>query len=276
MNYCLNPGVNPEDALKEVFTGQIRYAIDSLQAYPEEETEGLHYARRGIKKLRSLLRLLPKSNLRDIRIKLNGELRLTARHLSVHRDREVLAGILDQWQKTTPETSNPHLASGLVKLLTYFSPEGEIHAALEPTLKASVIRRLTRTEDKFQSADLGAIEWSDLRKTAGTRKLKMERSHQDYLLHPNLESLHEWRKQLKNHLFQLLLLEQVDPAPGDELIRIKLLEKQLGNVRDLDLLLEHLREKDTTPLSVTELGEVFAYAEAEKVKILNSVLQSAL
>ena len=273
MRFLFDPEDSPEAELKAVFAGQIRYAIRCLQAYPDREVEGLHYARRCIKKLRSLLRLLPKSKVRPLRCGLNRKLQLAARHCSEHRDREVLAGIMDQWQKHASIENYPHADAAIAKLRQHYLEDGEIHAPLEPSLKASVIRRLRASGEEFQAADLEGIAWDDLSLAASRRRLKMERCCRDYVHHPNVENLHEWRKQLKNSLFQSLLLAKVIDPDKKDLSRDMRLEKKLGNVRDLDLLQQTVRGIRRLPLSVAETGDILALAEEEKVKELHSVLK---
>lgn len=276
MGYKFQKGEPVADGVVRISVERLKNATRALDHYPDPDPEGLHTARKDIKKVRSLLRLIRVPDLKAFRKPLNAELREIGLHLSGHRDAEVLNDMMEKWLNKIPEDEEePALRESIARLAEHFKGAGDIHPPLDAVLESSVKKRLNAVATEIQDADLSGLDREAILKAARRRAKRMRKAHRAYVERPDTDHLHEWRKQAKNHLYHLRLLKQVDPPQKGYLKKIKKLENRLGKARDHDLLLETLRNDAHPGLGVAELGKVMRLAERRKENLLRKALKVA-
>lgn len=273
MGYRFKKAAGPRAEVPRVVNERIQHAIEALRRYPAEDVEGLHTARKDIKKVRSLLRLLREPELRNMRKAHNAELRETAAHLSAHRDREVLSALMDDWLELPEVCHDLPLHAAVATMSETYKSQGETHPPLDPGTEHGAIKSLNRIAVSVAEANLKPLSWKTIKRAARKRARRMRKAREAYLQKPETETLHEWRKQVKNHYHHLRLLKKVDPPGKGRLRQVRLLEKRLGNARDLDLLLDSLRLADSLPLGIQEMGSLLAYTGFRKERILEAAME---
>ena len=268
MSYKFKKSRKPKDEIPRVVDERIRHAIHALSRYPEKDVKGLHTARKDIKKVRSLLQLLRAPGLRDLRKSLNAEMRKTAARLSPHRDREVLARLMEKWLELPEVSRDPSLRSTVSALSEFYSSQGTMHPPLDPSIVQRSGDSLIQLAHAIGKADLSPVSWKSIERSARKCIGRMQKARDAYSENPGTETLHAWRKQVKNHYFNLLLLKEIDPPEKGRIQSIKRLEKRLGKARDLDLLLTSLREAKSLSIDIREMGSLLAFTEHRKAGIL--------
>lgn len=273
MGYCFQPSARPDREVHRIFGEKTRHAIEQLRQYPDINEEGLHTARKDIKKLRSLLRLLRSKDFKEARKRLNRDLREVGRKLSLNRDREVIRSILLNWKTSIAAEGTEVFLSGVSKLVDSSAGDGQVHPHLEPQLMNSSVEHLKQADLLLQQTSFKHLRWSDLLACRERALKQLKRAEGEYLNNPDEETLHEWRKQLKNYLYQLLLLKKTKPRRKDEIAKAREVESCLGSARDLDLLICRLWDAGYSALSIYEMGAVITHAEKEKEKFLTKALK---
>lgn len=220
MTYRIEPGVNLEMQLKNVFAGQIQTAVRSLQDYPHLDPEGLHSARKCLKRLRALLRLLRKKKFKTAQKTYNYRLRDIGATLSPYRDHEVLDLLL------SPFTDQ--IAEG--------SPATEI----QTNVRESVISDLEALGNTFEKTVLTPFAIRHLKKGMETCREIMVAAHRQYAITKSKVHLHEFRKRVKDHSYHMLLLGAFLQPNDSYQMQINELEDLLGDARDCDLVLDLL------------------------------------
>lgn len=114
-----------------------------------------------------------------------------------------------------------------------------------------------------------------LRRGARLGAKRMQAAWQAFRDDPGKETLHEWRKRTKDRVYHLQLLRQTGLVDPEELGMVKRLETALGLVRDCDLLLDRLRSRARTGLTLEQWRSLKAFAAAEKARLLEQALALA-
>ena len=203
----------------------------------EQLDEFVHDARKRLKKVRSLLRLVreemgPRAFHRE-----NSSFRKSAQPLRDIRDAHVLIETLDRLTDSSSSALSVRACSDLREFLearkqrawTQFWGNG-------PGCKR-VLRKLRKARLRSHAWKLARLGWSDLRQglkdvyVAGSQAFVIARANQ------TTEHLHEWRKQVKCFWYQLQVLGPVWRCVRDELGReLDVLAEILGEDHDLAIL----------------------------------------
>jgi CHAD domain-containing protein len=246
--FRLKPGEPLPDEIRRVARGRIDHAIEALRGASEE---GVHEARKDMKKLRALLRLA----------ELRGEgdrFRDIARELAGARDADVmLATLADLESRNGADTGPVRERLEAHRLRT--GGGGRARAAKTATAMLKEARGLVDAwpldRDGFEAVEDG------LRRTYRRGR----RDWRSALKDPSTENLHEWRKRVKDLWYHCLLLQDawrpVMRALADEAHE---LSDRLGDDHDLTLLLEFGAEplEDLIAERRAELqAEAFAYGD---------------
>jgi CHAD domain-containing protein len=274
VSYRLDPTRPPGGEFARVAAERIQHAVRALARYPDPDPEGLHTARKDIKKARALLRLARHKKLRPLCKALNVELGRIGIQLSGHRDHEVLAVLVEGLRSRLDPGAAQALREALGKL-TECLGDGARRRELDPVLAAGVTRRLKQVRAAITQADFKALTRKRLRKAAAKRRKRVLRAYRDFLARPDATALHDWRKQLKNHLYHLRQLRRIDPPPPGRLKRVSKLERLLGKVRDLDLLERTIEDLPEAGLDQHQSQAVQALARRERESFLEKALKLA-
>jgi CHAD domain-containing protein len=217
------------DEIRRIARGRIDDAIEAL-ADPREET--VHEARKDMKKLRALLRLVRGEIGSKVYRRENAFFRDVARELAGVRDADVmLATLAGLEERYDAEVGPVRQAVEAHRLRVAGGSRGRAAEAATAMLREARARveEWPLERDGFQVVEGG------LRRTyRGGR-----RGWRAALKEPSTENLHEWRKRVKDLWYHCSILEEswkpVMRALGDEAHE---LSDRLGDDHDLAVLLE--------------------------------------
>jgi CHAD domain-containing protein len=214
--------------------GRIGHALDELGGATESTPEeAVHEARKDLKKLRSLLRLVGPGATKRAFEREDAALRDIGRSLSGVRDADVMLATLAELDESSPGDLPLELVASLREQLEAHRA-GLPGAAREDALAAlgklrDRVRTWTPHEDGFAVVAAG-LEHSQ---RGGRRALRTARKR------PTVENLHEWRKRAKDSWYHLSVLRDVWPVVTEPLAGAAHdLSDRLGDDHDLALLLD--------------------------------------
>jgi CHAD domain-containing protein len=238
--FRLTPGQPVPDELRRAARGRIDHALDELRgAAGSSREEAVHEARKDMKKLRALLRLV-RSELGDELYRSENEtFRDTARALAGVRDADVMLATLGDLEERYGEL--PGMARRLRPALVahrFRASAGSLGPGSTAAV-ATLVQARARIEDwPLEASGFEAFE-------EGLRR-SYRRGRRDYHAArelPSAENMHEWRKRVKDLWYHLSLLEeswpQVMSALADEAHE---LSDRLGDDHDLAVLRDWAHE----------------------------------
>src|SRR5262245_11213981 len=224
--------------LRRIVRKQIGGALDELTgARGKTKDEAVHEARKAMKKVRAVLRLVRSEIGNGTYRRANASLRDTARPLTEVRDAKILIETTDKLRdqfhervagRTFTEVRDRLMAHGR-KVRKRVLGEEHALSSVRKSLRAVQpnIKQWTDVPSKWSSIGDG------LQETYG-------RASDAYIAaaaEPTIEKLHEWRKQAKYLRYQLELLQPIWPERMDELAgEADRMGELLGDDHDLTLL----------------------------------------
>ena len=244
--YRLRDGHALADEVRRAAAGRAGHALEQLGDELEREPgEAVHTARKDLKKLRSLLRLVRSELGDDLYERSNDELREAGRALGGMRDADVLIETLEDVLGDHEDLIEEGVAVGL---------RGDLlgqraRAASETAMRRAAADATARIESVADEIP----DWPDVSTEAVAAGLvrayrrgrKRWREAED---DPTAERLHELRKRAKDHWYHVRLVRDAWPEPlkarADEVHRLADL---LGDDHDLAILAERAAEVITEP-----------------------------
>jgi len=229
------------NAVRRLGRERIRDAVDCLQS--KRRADAVHCARKDIKKVRAVLRLVRERLERKHSAKVRKRLRESAADLTAVRDAYITTKTMDDLLRRYAGRLAP-AASRRVRsaLRNHFNAELKRFTS-EQTAK-HVVQTLRRAADALRKMAVHGKEWSaiqpGLKRTyqRGQRVLRLVEQE------PAPENFHEWRKRTKDLWYHVRLLRPVSPeqldAIGHDLGR---LGDYLGDDHDLVILSGHLNDQ---------------------------------
>ena len=217
--------------------GRIGHALDELGGATDSTPDrAVHEARKDMKKLRSLLRLVRSGTEGRVRTRENEALRDVGRSLSGVRDADVMLATLGDLEESFPGDLPAEVVAPLRQQLeahrSGITVEGTETAELELARIRDRVRTWTPPGDDFAVVRDG-LERAYRR---GRRALRAARED------PTAENLHEWRKRVKDHWYNLTVLRDVWPPVMEPLAdAAHQLSERLGEDHDLQVLLDFAR-----------------------------------
>jgi CHAD domain-containing protein len=242
--FRLSPGQPVPDELRRAAHGRIDHALDELRGDSDSSREeAVHEARKDMKKLRALLRLVRAELGDDIYRAENETFRDTARQLAGVRDADVMLATLSDLEERYGDL--PGVAKRLRPALVAhrFRMSGGSLRPASTAAVATLVQTRARVEDwPLHTRGFEAFE-------AGLRR-SYRRGRRDFAAArdlPSAENVHQWRKRVKDLWYHLSLLEEswkpVMSALADEAHE---LSDRLGDDHDLSVLLEWAHEHSST------------------------------
>jgi CYTH domain-containing protein/CHAD domain-containing protein len=251
------------EGVARIARGRAEKAIEALDAADRDPAEAIHSARKDLKKLRSLLRLvraeLPKKAYRAE----SRRYRDAGRELSASRDAEVkvetLAALEERFGAELPSAS----AGGWRRLLEAERDAGA-GTAVDPATEQAAAREhlaagLEAVDRWAPAGDSWELIGPGLRRGYGRGRAAMARLAEDH----DPELVHEWRKRAKDLWYQLRLLRKAWPELLEETVeRTHELTDLLGDHHDLTVLAADLAQRPEVG-SRERLGELIERRQAE-------------
>ncbi len=237
MAYRFEVDERVQDAIVRCAGEQLDHAVGELTDGIDDDPVGaVHSARKAIKKERSLLRLARGAMSPKQRRHENRALRDAARGLSGVRDADVMIETVTQlsarFAGQLPETAFAAIAEQLEH--DRDAQRGQRSGAMPDTRAVDELAAVRRRIDDWQLTQSGwsAIESGLLRSYRDGRKALARARHD-----PSLETLHTWRKRVKDLWYQeRLLAPACGPAVTGHVKDAHHLADLLGDDHDLGIL----------------------------------------
>jgi CHAD domain-containing protein len=205
--YHLKSGESVPDGLRRLVREELRSAAAELSSSNTgDRDESIHEARKSVKKIRAVLRLV-RPSLGDIYAAENARFRDTGRKLSEFRDAGAIIETFDQLRdKYRPELGTVTLRAIRTRL---------VKEKLERDQSADIEQVLARCASSLRGAIRRVRSWPfphegfaaigpGFEATFRRGRQAMERARK----HGSDEDFHEWRKAVKYHWYHIRLLEK--------------------------------------------------------------------
>jgi CHAD domain-containing protein len=270
MNYRFQKGKEPGTEAVRIFRDTCRNAVTALQRYSATEPEELHTARKEIKKLRSLLRLLRSNLPHALAESVERDLRKANRRLSGQRDLEALAGVCQQLSEQYHSAGNQSLGNAFQRLRTGLIRQSRLYP-LDPVRIQQVTALLEEAERVIRGIELPDLRWNSLRRACRRQGRRVKHARSAHRRDGSGQNLHAWRKQCKHYLHHLRLLSRSEIVTNSSLQRTADTERLLGHARDLSLLLDRLSPKERGSLTCGEHDSVKTALQSELKRVRQSL-----
>ena len=236
--YHLRPGEAVPAGIQRIVREEIESAVRQLcGSGAANRDEAIHEARKDLKKIRGVLRLM-RPELEEIYRRENPFFRDAGLRLSQFRDAGVMVETFDALREKYRAGLGPGQLASIRRGLMRRKAQTEEQSGIEDVLRevAAALRRSSARVAKWTLAADGfeAIA-PGLEVTFRRGRKALERAR----AHPAPESYHEWRKRVKDHWYHVRLLERLW-SPGMQAYEksLKTLETCLGEDHNLVLLQE--------------------------------------
>jgi hypothetical protein len=196
--------------------------------------EAIHEARKRIKKIRAVLRLLQKNLREDYRVE-NRRLRAEAHRLSLLRDVDAMAETMTSVRRRYGHVITPSIFAAVCRGLA--AQRHQTVARLNPErLVARAVRELRRSAKSIVPRIRGAASIDAVRAgmRRGYRRARKALARVD--ADPCDARFHAWRRRVKDHWYHVRLLGGLNAWAHGRVRRLKRLETSLGDDHNLVLL----------------------------------------
>ena len=256
--YRLRSWETAADGIRRIALGRADDALEQLRDGVERDfPAAIHEARKDLKKLRSVLRLVRKELGDELYRRENNRFRDTGRMLSGARDAEVKLGAVRDLCERFPERLSAERLAPLIGAL-----EGERDRHVEANRSggavAVAIREIEAGRAVIEAWPLEADGWKliepGLRRQYRRGRKRFAAARDE----PTNETIHEWRKRVKDLWYHLRILRDVDrdtlaPAIDDS----HRLSELLGDHHDLAVMRQDALGR-REPLAAGELDRLLA------------------
>jgi CHAD domain-containing protein len=237
-SYKLKEGEAVPRGIARIARGRIDHALDELEGKTESSPEeAVHEARKDMKKLRAVVRLVRAEIGDHVYRRENACFRDAGQELSGVRDADVMLSTLAKLEKEIPSAAAGDLRQALEahKLRAAGGTRQQASAQVVEIL-TTARRRVGRwplDEDGFEAV-AGGLERIYRR---GRKDFRIARAE------PTTENLHEWRKRVKDLWYHLTILRAAWPPVMDALAdEAHALSEHVGDDHDLSVLLAWAEE----------------------------------
>jgi CHAD domain-containing protein len=237
--FRLRAGQPVGEEIERIARGRIAHALDQLEGRTSSTPEvAVHEARKDLKKLRGVLRLVRGEMTGGTFRRENAALRDIGRSLSGVRDADVMLDTLGGLESRFPETLPADVAGGLRQALE--AHRRSLRAAPSEAAVPALIAARERVSTWAPQRDGFDVIGPGLERSYRRARRAFRTAHSD----PSAENLHEWRKRAKDHWYHLTILRDVWPPAIEPLAEAAHeLSDRLGEEHDLQVLLDFAWER---------------------------------
>ena len=252
MAFCFKRKESAAKAVRRLGRERIENALECLKDCAH--AEAVHCARKDIKKVRAVLRLVQAEIAKKQFSRLTRLLRQAAKHLAGPRDAYIKAKTL----RNLARHFKGQLAPGALRhvraaLRTGFDEEMKRFG--KEKMVCAVERILRRAAKELERLDVSGKGWKALGPGVKTAYSEGRCAYQTVLKDSAPENFHEWRKSAKDLWYQVTLLHPVWPEQMDAMAsELEALGEYLGDDHDLVVLQEAAEEQCADDGSARELG----------------------
>jgi CHAD domain-containing protein len=233
MPYRLKPARPVDKELSAIVDRQFEKALDAV-GRTSPCTNATHDARTAIKKIRAILRLLQVALGRKYR-ESNKRLRSIAHQLSASRDAVAAVETLAALHRQYPRVVNRPIVTAVRKGLL---PRTRTLAA---PVQPEVMRRQLAAVARYLPRRIQQVAGrSEVRDGTVQGYARARRALHRVQAAPEAGRFHAWRRRVKDHWYQVRLMEARQPAVQWRIKRLKRLEVLLGDDHNLVLLRDRL------------------------------------
>jgi CHAD domain-containing protein len=247
-------------------------ADDALEHLRGEETDdfatAVHEARKDLKKIRSVLRLV-RARLGDVFDSENARFRDAGRVLSAPRDAEVKLATLDGLRERYRE----ELPAGILERLGgALESEREAVASANNEAQDSVDKAVALIEagrDEIDDWPLQGSGWKVVRDGLERSYRSGRRRFRETIDEPSAETVHEWRKRVKDLWYHLRLVRDAwKPVIGGIADEAHELSDLLGDHHDLHVLTTDAASREGAQAGGAELVTLLELIERRQDELL--------
>jgi CHAD domain-containing protein len=208
MAYRFKQGEPVSKAIKRMVRGEIRFAVEQLSGRKgADRDEAIHEARKSVKKIRALLRLVQAELGNTYRFE-NTRFRDVGRRLSEFRNAAAMLELLDSLEKKYKDKLKARaldsVRRGLVARKKQIEREGRIDDAIERLVEALIAANQRIKTWPLRNDGFAAIS-PGLQKAFRRGRQMLDIARND----PTDENFHTWRKRVKDHWYDIRLLENL-------------------------------------------------------------------
>jgi CHAD domain-containing protein len=236
--YRLQLAEHVSQGIKRIVREEIDVAVRHLTAAERaSRDEGIHEARKSVKKIRGALRLV-QPEMGEIYSLENALFRDIGRHLSQFRDAGAVIETFDELRKKYRDDLDGRSLAPMRRSLVARKAQAEKHANIAQVLSGmagALSRSAARVSAWPLSKDGFPAIATGLEDTFRRGQKAMARARK----HPRPENYHEWRKRVKEHWYHIRLLEDLWNHGIETYEKnLKGLEASLGDDHNLVVLQE--------------------------------------
>jgi CHAD domain-containing protein len=238
--YRLKRKEDLDDAIRRVAHAQITDALTMLTDEQADPAEAVHEARKDMKKLRSVLRLVRPVIGDSVYRQENRRFRDAGRILSDARDAKVRSTTLEQLSERFRDDPPP---GGWFETIASIDGVAEVDV---DEVRIHAAQMIEEGEHEIDEWPLGRDDISLLEPGLREAYRRGRRSFRAAMRDPSDESLHEWRKRAKDHWYHLRLVRNGwKPLLRTTAEEAEQLSDLLGDDHDLAVLRASLEHAST-------------------------------
>jgi len=231
MAFQLKPGESVRKGLRRVLRKELDAAMSKIRGNRPPD-EGVHKARKHIKKARAVIRLIEPSI--DIK-KAPQRLRHAARLLSPMRDAVAIAEdaekLLSSGRRSLSDKTSVALRHLLKRRKVRSRDSAERHHAV--TYAKGALARVRRASDTWKWSE---VQPRDFEKALQRSYKRARRQMKDAVKTRDPAQFHEWRKRVKLLGYGLRLLKRTVPALHRRIAQLERIDTWLGHDHNLFVL----------------------------------------
>lgn len=245
-HFGLSDGERPSAGIRRIALGRVEDALEQLGGAGDAEVaKRVHEARKDLKKLRAVLRLVRSEVPADVYRSANERFREAGRKLSSARDAEVKLDTLRSLREHYPADFPPLGANRLEAALMAERDALEASLRADGARLSSAREAIEAAREPIASLPLGTDGWA-LVGGGLDRAYRRGRSlFEVAVADPSDHNVHEWRKRAKELWYHLRILECIwEPVVGQMAQQAHELGDLLGDHHDLAVLIEDAESRE--------------------------------
>jgi CYTH domain-containing protein/CHAD domain-containing protein len=264
--YALKEGEPLGEGMRRIAAGRAEKSLKRLRGNAAGETataEAIHGARKDMKKLRTLLRLLRDELPKKVYAKEKERYRDAARKLSGSRDAEVKLETLDALAEAAEDL--PEEAVAMWRQILDSDREAATDTVASQEAMAEAVELIEAGCGEIEGWQLGEDPWKAVGGAFARIYRRGRQAQRAAEADPSDENFHEWRKRAKDLRYGLELLSGAWSAPLEATAEeAKRLSDLLGDHHDLAVLREDLHQRR---LGEEETGKLEVAIEARQEEL---------
>jgi CHAD domain-containing protein len=228
------------EGMRRIALGRIDHALDELRGGADDRAAAVHEARKDLKKLRAVVRLVRDEIGDELYREQNARFRDLGRKLSGARDAQVRLETLDELIEQT--RLEPGSVSGLCDGLE--SERARQAEIASDELLEGVAAELDAEREEIASWPVEGEDWNIV--GPGLKRIyrRGRNRFEDVVVEPSTENLHEWRKRAKDLWYGFRILRPAwTPVMEDYTDAADRLSDLLGDDHDLAVLAATARDR---------------------------------